>query len=220
MNVTKISATTLSLYESCPHCFMLKSKGYVPPPDTLAAFDIGSAVHGAIASYHKKEKFEFKSRQTEELFKLYERRYPDPTFNGAPMDIEKQIEAKLIRPDYKRDLGITLTGIPDLLLRDRIFEHKTSSVDYTQHQVDHHFQVTAYAWLFYSNYRRIPKIYFNVFNKKKNELRILITERDMEKFLAWFDRVEFILNGIRNDWFFPSDSYWHMFKECPSYSLK
>lgn len=214
MQIDRISVTSMESYERCPYCWLLGQRGAKPADDVQGKFDVGSQVHKAIEKYYEGDySYMPDSAEAQMLYGCFCHQVPLTEESSLA---EVKFEIPLVRPDLDRDLGVTMTGRVDRVFDNRIEEYKTAASAWSEVDVMQSFQATAYAWWFYNEYGFIPKIVYNFLLKLKTpRLERMETYREVDHFIAWFDRVEDILNGIRNDWYPVGDTYMHVFADCP-----
>jgi hypothetical protein len=203
MILKTIRVTALDLYTSCPYCFYLAYTGVKQPWNPN--MELGGLVHKGIEEYHLFGKTVF-DEKIAPFLKAYMQLYEAPS---------QAIEHKFSIPLF--DTGIILTGTMDRVNDDWIFEHKTSSANWTQKQADEHKQVTAYSYA----YRQVLKkeeggIRFNILVKNKTpKVQQLDTFRTNEDYKMWKEWVLEIVDNIKNNKFEPSYGRWHNYKICP-----
>ena len=201
MKIYSISPTGLELYDHCPHCFFLKSKGI--PQTTTEAMSFGIKVHDNIQRYHQDQSVLFFDPEVEDYLEEYAALY-DRSYELC----EERLKVPLF------DTGINMTFKIDLVKDQIIYEHKTSRSWYSQEFVDSHRQATAYSYGFRSMYGGNEKaIVFNVFNTKveKDHLKTFETQRTEQDFLDFYEWVKDILYGIESDIFPTKPAPFHLY---------
>jgi hypothetical protein len=185
--------------------------GLQQPPSPEA--EMGALLHKAIEHYHKGIAIPPMDYYVKDMFDQYTVIY------NAPKDYdlcEFSFTIPIIDPSTKKDTGFIMRGKIDLLRDDTVIDHKTAKSMYTQAKVDNHFQINAYAYWFWRTYKKDAKgIRFNLFVKNKvPKLVICDSYVDFNAYVLWFDRVNKIIEGIKNEKFEPSYRNWHYYDIC------
>ena len=145
-----------------------------------------------------------------EILNLY---FQKPIKEATGTDVHFVIP--LVHPSNGKDLGITLEGFFDLVEKDdTIVEFKTSAQTMNQDDVDDHLQLTAYAYAYEMLYRKPPKLLkiVDFVKNKKPKFITLETKRSKEDYVRFFHLAGQVLKGIRQEVFFPRQSF--MCKDC------
>lgn len=121
----------------------------------------------------------------------------------------------LINLSNGRELGINLEGFIDLIeVDDTIVEFKTSAQTMNPDDVNNHLQLTAYAYAYHMLHQKSPKLLkiVDFVKNKKPKVITLETKRCKDDYVRFFHLSSQVLRGIRNQSFFPRQSF--MCKDC------
>lgn len=170
-----ISASSLSLYNSCPYCWWMK---YVAKcvQEENDALKIGIAFHKCLELFDKKiPKDEIFKRIKKDLIikntdqeidnyalvrDMAEIYFKDP-IKGTVLETEKKFSLKL------DGIPVPLFGYIDKVMEGYdIVDYKTTSKDFKQEDIDT-IQTLCYSYVMWKFNGKIPQVTFYVINKKK-----------------------------------------------------
>jgi putative RecB family exonuclease len=169
--VIALSASKITTYLQCPRRYKFRYVTKTVPPWKASALALGSAVHGALETFHEQRAVgatiapeavaqlfqvdlaaeladEIKYKEDEGAADLsatgaaLARMYAAQNQSLAVVAAEVPFELEIVR-------GVVLRGVFDALLPDdRIRELKTAARDYADSDLARNVQVSAYAWAF------------------------------------------------------------------------
>jgi putative RecB family exonuclease len=179
-----LSASQINLYLLCSLKYRFQYVDELPRPFRSSALAFGSAVHAALAWYHK---YAVNGNEVplEKLYKIFEadwyaqRLDTEILYNaretetslhslgrellrlylanpaGQPEDAEAHFVVPLAHPANGEQLPVNLEGFFDLLTADEgITEFKTSGQTMNARDADNHLQLTAYSYAYESLFQR------------------------------------------------------------------
>lgn len=195
----------MSMYETCPQLWYYRYIQKIPMFKGPALF-FGSNVHSLIEADLKGVKsnvslksFSYDKRDPEESFekaKLLRDRGmetlhsdPDLMFPGLNAITNDDIEWRFMinKPGFR--------GFIDLKYRNQdgdgfIIDWKTTSVEYTQHDIASAPQLTAYAWAYHNEFKELPRaVCFITLDKVTKVASVYIGRRDLEDITEYQRRV-------------------------------
>jgi putative RecB family exonuclease len=170
--VITLSASKLTTYLQCPRRYKFRYVSKIPPPWKASALALGSAVHGALETFHQ-QRAEHACMTPEAVWQLFQidlaaelalddikykddetaddlvatgttlvRMYAAANQNVAVKAAEVPFELEVVR-------GIGLRGVFDALLdNNKIRELKTAARDYDEANLWRNVQLSCYAWAF------------------------------------------------------------------------
>lgn len=121
----------------------------------------------------------------------------------------------LVNLSTGEEIDIAFEGFFDLIeADDTIVEFKTSAQTMGQDDADDHLQLTAYAYAYEMLYHKPPRLLkiIDFVKNKKPKMVELKTERKKEDHQRFFHLAGQVLRGIRQQVFFPRQSF--MCKDC------
>lgn len=172
-----LSASKIATYLQCPRKYRFRYVERLPSPWKAAALALGSAVHGALETFHEQrmtggvlspeatvalfridlaaelvDEVRFKEDESaEDLLATGEalvQMYASTNQNLAVSGAEVQFEIEVVK-------GVMLRGVFDALVQgDRIRELKTAARDYDQGSLSRNVQISAYAFAHTALFRR------------------------------------------------------------------
>lgn len=193
-----LSSSQINLYMMCSLKYRFQYMEKLPRPFRASALAFGSAIHSALAWFHK-EKANGNGTSLEKLYRIFdadwyaqkldmEIRYKEGEaemnlmLQGKELlglyfqdpvkeikGIEMPFTVPLKDPANGKLLGINLEGFIDLVEKDDVIvEFKTSSQSMNIADVVDHLQLTAYSYAYEMLYRRPPKL-LKIINLVKNK---------------------------------------------------
>ena len=194
--IKTVSATSLRMYQDCPHCWYLKYElGLIPPISD--ALEIGKAFHKIVELYHSgvgeeeiilKLKKEIITEPLDELIDRFSiiRKLAEIYFKEPLKSQTKETEKKFYIPLEKCSLA--LIGFIDRVTEEGIIEYKTTSKDYIEDDLKS-IQTDIYSFAINKLTKEIPEITYYVINKNKLKdkeykpqiLKIKRTQEDIDK---------------------------------------
>jgi|TARA_R100001530_G_scaffold135693_1_gene113563 hypothetical protein len=174
ISIKRISASSLKLYQDCPYCWKLKYVYDLLQPEADALI-IGTKVHNGIEMFHKgispahiietvkreifaiedKKKAVARFKIIRECLEIYFR-HP---LKDDTIECEKRFNLKMPQ-------CLPLFGFIDRIVPKGITEYKTTSVDYTQKDIEN-VQSKLYSYVYHRLNGTLPLVTYYVINKKK-----------------------------------------------------
>lgn len=228
--VLKLSHTTIATALACPRKFRYRYVDQLEPVATPAAFAFGRAVHAAIAAAYARQNVPMTAEEVAEVFKrhfaaldeqgvsykdkessedlltkgralaaLWYEKHRDDVLNAKVLACEAHLS-------YDVDLGLVLQGYADIIEeRDGklyVGDHKTVSSWGESDEVvaAKSVQLTAYAYLCWKKYDRLPDaLYITVLKKTKtpDAFRYYAPARTLDEVRAFEDYLRRVAELIR-----------------------
>lgn len=230
-----LSASKITTYLQCPRRFKLRYIMRLAPAWKPAALALGSAVHGALETFHQQRaigasmtpdavgalfRIDWASEQIDDLKYDEDETATDLAATGerlvkmyAVANQNVEVHGAEVPFELPVTDGVVLRGVFDVLLAgDRVREMKTAARNFDAGTLQRHIQVSAYIWAFRALFGRDAVIEIVAMLKLKHP-RIEtheVTRSDQE--LAWFVQLAIeIARAIEAGVFPPSPSW-----SCPS----
>lgn len=174
IKISQISASSLSLYETCPYCWKLKYV-YKLLQASVPHFLIGQAFHKGCELYHlgtpidslweqlKNTYLDIKDKDSVERFSLIRdlvEFYLNHPLNLKTIESEKQFNLKI------DEVPFPLFGFIDGIVEGGIKEYKTTSQDYKEEEIKT-IQSKIYSYVYFKLFGLMPLVTYYVINKKK-----------------------------------------------------
>jgi len=238
MNLTSISATSYSTYETCPYSFKCKYVYKLLIPDN-EAFIIGKVLHTAIESWHKGMQSDLdkegiinaikKTFLTEpidnkkidnfstvkKMFELY-LKYP---LGGTTRNLEYEFRISLPR------INAALHGFMDRVTEEgEVIDYKTTGKDFST-AVANSIQAEIYSYAIKELTGKTGKVIFYIINKSKVKKagyipQIITLQPDTSKLI---DKLVVFYNNVRNNKYEPkigTHCSWCIYRESCKYYKK
>ncbi len=164
------------------------------------------------------DEIRFKDGEMEMNLLSQGRQILDLYFNSPIKEVkgsEVPFTVPLKDPANGKHLGLNLEGFFDLIEEgDTIVEFKTSAQTMYQGDVDNHLQLSAYSYAYERLYGRPPKLLkiINFTKHKKPKMLVFETWRDEADHKRFFSLASQVLEGIKNQVFFPRQNF--MCRDC------
>ena len=226
-----LSASKITSYLQCPRKYRFRYIDRMPSRWKAAALALGSAVHGALETFHE-QRAQGRAMSPEaagalfridwaaegvEAIKFKDGEGPDGLaatgerlvrlYAAENQDVEvraAEVAFELLLAD-----GVVLRGVFDVLLAgDRVREMKTAARDYDEGTLARHVQVSAYAWAYPALFGR-PAVIEVVALLKTKVPRIVkheVTRSSVEQ--AWFVELAVEVARAINAGAFPPNPSW------------
>jgi putative RecB family exonuclease len=169
--VIALSASKVSSYLQCPRRFKFRYVERIPAPWKPSALALGSAVHGALETFHQQRaagasmaplsvgalfRIEWACQQIDEIRFKEDERASDLAAVGellvkqyAATNQDLDVRAAEVPFEMEVARGISLRGVFDALLAgDRVRELKTAARAYDEGALSRHVQISAYAFAY------------------------------------------------------------------------
>ena len=172
-----LSASKITSFLQCPRKYKFRYVTRMPAPWKASALALGSAVHGALETFHQQRAAD--ASMTPEsvgaLFKIdwaaecvdaikFKDDEPADELVATGEQLVKMyaaanqnVEVRAAEVPFELPVvdGVTLRGVFDVLLADdRVREMKTAARNYDAGTLSRHVQVSAYAWAYRTLYGR------------------------------------------------------------------
>ncbi len=174
-----LSASKISTYLSCGRKFKFRYVWKIPAQWKAAALAFGSAVHGALETFHEQRvsdgtmspeataglfRIDWAAEQVDDLKFKEGESAEDLGATGAELVRQyalanQSLEVVAVESAFELLVadGIVLRGVFDALLAgDRVRELKTAARNYDEGTLARHVQLSAYAWAYREIYDREP----------------------------------------------------------------
>jgi len=178
-----LSASQMNLYLLCSLKYRFQYLDELPKPFRPAALAFGSAIHAALAWFHKQSR-NGNGLSLEKVWKIFEADWFAQTldtkiFYDGPetasrlhvlakellrlyiarpqrqiQDAEVPFTVPLTNPVNGEQLEVNLEGFIDLVTDEAIVEFKTSGQTMTSRDADNHLQLTAYSYAYETLFQR------------------------------------------------------------------
>lgn len=172
-----LSASKITSYLQCPRKYKFRYVTKMPPPWKPSALALGSAVHGALETFHQQRAADA-SMTPESVAALFEIDWAaecidDIKFKGDETADElvatgeqlvkmyavsnQNLEVRAAEVPFELPVvdGVMLRGVFDVVLAgDRVRELKTAARNYDALTLSRHVQLSAYAWAYRTLYGR------------------------------------------------------------------
>ena len=212
-----LSFSQVNMYQQCPELYRLRYIERLGGDKRPVAFQYGSDVHELLANMWTKRKpkapdFEYMNDPQdarETALKLVEAGKEtlltdkadcgwgvpivlDP--NAVKDDIGLEVELEIKTDNFK--------GIIDLVGwstdgRLWVIDWKTTSKEYSPHEILASDQLTCYAWLLKKKFGRIPDfVAYVTLNKKTKKAKVWADSRDAKQLIDWQRKVDSVREGI------------------------
>ncbi|MBU2177704.1 MAG: PD-(D/E)XK nuclease family protein, partial [Gammaproteobacteria bacterium] len=194
-----LSYSQIDLFEKCPKLWeYLYVEGRTLPSDPNLEF--GKAVHYAIAQALKDDAYEHdpyfvEHPASQPLVKVM---VENAVNHIHDLKFISGIEIEKMMPDKEYVESVGFRGIIDVLGIDtdgdfHVFDWKTSSRDYSSHDVMTSHQLTAYAYLLYITKGMIPRtVRFCVLDKNFGHLTEYISDRWNTDIDVWANKISVV----------------------------
>ena len=231
MNLTSISSTSYSTYDTCPYSFKCRYVYKLLVPDN-EAFIVGKALHTAVENYHKAVSNDFTISQLKKTFliepidnkkidnfstvkKMYELycKYP---LGGKTKNLEYEFRISLPR------INATLHGFMDRVTEEgEIIDLKTTASDYKADDINS-IQAEIYSYALKNMGSKTAKVIFYIINKNKVKKagyipQIITVEPDTSKLI---DKLVIFYNNVRDNKYEPkvgTHCAWCIFRDSCKY---
>ena len=230
-----LSASKITTYLQCPRRYRFRYVMRLQPEWKAAALALGSAVHGALETFHRQraagatmapgavgalfeidlaaelvDDIRFKDGESAETLRVTGERlvtmYAAANQNVAVNAAEVPFELPVVE-------GVVMRGVFDVLLGgDRVREMKTAARDYDEGTLARHVQVSAYAWAFFALFGRDAVVEVVALLKTKQPRIELHEVARSDNDQSWFVRLVVDVARAIEAGAFPPNPGW----ACPS----
>lgn len=229
MKLKTVSATSYNLYQECPNCWRLKYKMGLIQPDSDALI-IGKGFHKGVELFHN-------GKSVDELFTELQK---DLLINKDDQSIKnfglvrKMVECYIKNPikdenvetewNFRIPLKVCkapLFGYIDRVTKKGIVEYKTTSIDYTEKDIEDNIQYDIYSYAFDNKFGGLPEITTYVINKTKIKKpdykpQIIKHKRTYKDLLDLESKLEVFYDNVENERFVATPKnhkFWSYYKK-------
>jgi hypothetical protein len=236
-----LSFSAVNTYQLCPECYRLKYIAELVREERPVAFQFGSDVHEMLAQIWDRGKanipnFDYmKDPDTSRKLALdLVEKGKNTLFEeqpvggwGPPIMLDPYAVKDGIGLETELEISIKgFKGIIDLLgwsVNGKLWviDWKTTSVEYTPHDILSSDQLTCYAWLTEKQFGRLPDyVAFITLNKKTGESHIWASTRSQQQIIDWQRKVESIREDIKKKHFWKNPTSCEQpWGDCEYYKL-
>lgn len=204
-----LSASKIGTFLQCGRKFRFRYINRMPPSHKAAALGFGSAVHGALETFHQQRaagasmtpnavaglfRIDWASEQVDEIRFKEDETAEDLAVTGealvklyAAANQNVAVEAAEVPFELPIAAGIVLRGVFDVLLAGgRVREMKTAAKDFDAGTLARHVQVSAYCWAYKEIRGHVPVVEIVALLKQKHPRLASHDVTRTEADLSWF----------------------------------
>lgn len=226
-----LSPSKITCYLGCPRRYWCRYIRKITPSHKAAALGFGSAVHGALETFHQQRaagasmtpdavaalfRIDWASEQVDEIRFKEDESAEDLATTGevlvklyAAANQNVAVEAAEVPFELPIADGIVLRGVFDVLLAGgRVREMKTAARDFDAGTLARHVQVSAYCWAYRAISGHLPVIEIVALLKQKHPRLTSHEVTRTEADLSWFvGMVVEVARAIEAGAYFPNPSW-------------